>query len=160
MDTGHESTVEARCGMMDGEITSTVDRTEQPTKDNESNFGTGYGYQYGTQEGLIEICMNDKWWVFATEKALASSQLMIKSQASDEIISYNGKEYLKSELCDATLQWLELSEQERMLSSYFPPEFMIFEGTWGITLTAENITPTCVTVKCMPFFDMQIWDIQ
>ena len=33
MDTGHESTVEARCGMMDGEITSTVDGTEQPTKD-------------------------------------------------------------------------------------------------------------------------------
>ena len=68
MDTGHESTVEARCGMMDGEITSTVDGTEQPTKDNESNFGTGYGYQYGTHEGLIEIYMNDKWWVFATEK--------------------------------------------------------------------------------------------
>ena len=71
------------------------------------------------------------------------------TEASDEIISYNGKEYLKSELCDATLQWLELSEQERMLSSYFPPEFMIFEETWGITLTAENITPTCATVKCI-----------
>lgn len=77
MDTGHESTVETRCGMMDGEITSTVDKTEKPTKDNESNFGTGYGYQYGTQKGLIEIYMNDKWWVFATEKALASSQLMV-----------------------------------------------------------------------------------
>ena len=76
MDTGHESTVEARCGMIDGEITSTVDGTKQPTKDNESNFGTGYGYQYGT-EGTIEIYMNDKWWVFATEKALASSQLMV-----------------------------------------------------------------------------------
>lgn len=77
LDTGHESTVEARCGMMDGEITSTVDGTEKPTKDNESNFGTGYGYQFGSQEGLIEIYMNDKWWVFATEKVLASSELMI-----------------------------------------------------------------------------------
>ena len=77
LDTGKESTVEARCGMMDGEITSTVDGTEKPTKDNESNFGTGYGYQFGSQEGLIEIYMNDKWWVFATEKVLASSELMI-----------------------------------------------------------------------------------
>ena len=29
-----------------------------------------------------------------------------------------------------------------------PPEFMIFDETWGITLTAENITPTSATIKC------------
>jgi hypothetical protein len=143
MDTGHESTVEARCGMMDGQITSTVDGTKQPTKDNESNFGTGYSYQYGT-EGTIEIYMNDKWWIFATEEA----RQKIQFPTSEETISYNGKEYKKSELCDATLHWLELSEQERMLSSYMPPEFMIFEETWGITLTAENVTPTSATIKC------------
>lgn len=148
MDTGHESSVEARCGVMDGTIDSEVGANEKPTKDNQSNFGTGYGYQYGSHEGLIEVYMNDKWWVFATEKALASSQLMIDSEASEETITYNGKEYKKSELCDATLHWLELSEQERMLSSYMPPEFMIFEETWGITLTAENITPTSATIKC------------
>lgn len=62
---------------MDGEITSEVDGSEKPTKDNQSNFGTGYGYQYGSQEGIIEINMNEKWWVFATEKVLASSELMI-----------------------------------------------------------------------------------
>ena len=72
-----------------------------------------------------------------------------RTSTSEEIISYNGKEYLKSELCDATLHWLELSEQERMLSSYMPPEFMIFDETWGITLTAENITPTSATIRCI-----------
>lgn len=77
LDTGHESTAEARCGMMDGEITSEVDGSEKPTEDNQSNFGTGYGYQYGSQEGIIEIYMNDKWWVFATEKVLTSSELII-----------------------------------------------------------------------------------
>ena len=73
----------------------------------------------------------------------------IINETIEETITYNGKEYLKSELCDATLQWLELSEQERMLSSYLPPEFVIIEETWGITLTAENITPTGVTVICI-----------
>ena len=68
LTTGMESSVEARCGVMDGEITSTVDGTEKPTKDNESNFGTGYGYQYGPREGTIEIFMNEKWWIFATEE--------------------------------------------------------------------------------------------
>lgn len=79
LDMGHESTVEVRCGVMDGEITSTVDANETPSEDNQSNFGTGYGYQYGPQDGIIEIYRNKKWWVFATEKVLASSELIIDS---------------------------------------------------------------------------------
>ena len=62
-DTGRESTVSERCGNMDGKITSTVDGTEIPTEDNQSNFGSGFGYQYGTND-TIEIYMNEKWFVF------------------------------------------------------------------------------------------------
>ena len=62
-DTGRESTISARCGNMDGEITSTVDETEIPTEDNQSNFGSGFGYQYGADD-TIEIYMNEKWFVF------------------------------------------------------------------------------------------------
>ena len=69
LDTGHESKIEARCGVMDGEITSRVDGSKQPTVDDQSNFGTGYGYQYGATEGTIELFMNGKWWIFATEEA-------------------------------------------------------------------------------------------
>lgn len=68
LDTGLESTVEYRCGVMDGTITSTVDGSETPTVDGQSNFGAGYGFQYGPAEGTIEIYMNEKWWVFATEE--------------------------------------------------------------------------------------------
>lgn len=69
LDTGYESTVVRKCGVMDGEITSSVESWEKPTEDNQSNFGTGYGYQYGATEGTIEICMNEKWWIFAAEEA-------------------------------------------------------------------------------------------
>ena len=62
-DTGKESTIDWRCGNMDGEITSTVDGTEIPTEDNQSNFGSGFGYQYGADD-TIEIYMNEKWFVF------------------------------------------------------------------------------------------------
>lgn len=62
-DTGRESTVSGRCGNMDGEITSTVDGTEIPTEDNQSNFGSGFGYQYGSDD-TIEVHMNEKWFVF------------------------------------------------------------------------------------------------
>ena len=147
LHTGIESAVEARCGVMDGEIISEVDGNEKPIEDNQSNFGTGYGYQYGSLEGTIEIFMNDKWWVFATEEVRQKLQFPEDSK-KEEIITYNGNEYKKSELCNVTLHWLELSEQERMFSSYMPPEFMIFEETWGITLTVENITPTSAIIKC------------
>lgn len=69
LDTGRESSVMARCGMMDGEITSQVAGSEVPAIDDQSNFGTGYRYQYGTMEGTIDIYMNGKWWIFATEEA-------------------------------------------------------------------------------------------
>lgn len=46
--------VDGRCGVTDGEITSTVDGSETPTEDNQSNFGTGFEYQYGSED-TIEI---------------------------------------------------------------------------------------------------------
>lgn len=68
LDTGHNNTDIRKCGTPDGEITSEVDGSERPTVDNQSNFGTGYGYQYGATEGTIEIYMNEKWRIFATEE--------------------------------------------------------------------------------------------
>lgn len=72
-DTGKESTVSGRCGNMDGEITSTVEGSEIPTENNQSNFGTGFGYQYG-EDNTIEIYMNEKWFIFEyrEEKAVGS----------------------------------------------------------------------------------------
>lgn len=61
--TGRESELMGRCGTMDGEIESTVAVSEKPRKDNESNFGTGYGYQY-TAEGTIEVLIDQQWIVF------------------------------------------------------------------------------------------------
>lgn len=63
-DAGRESSIVARCGMMDGEITASVAASEIPVMDDQSNFGTGYGYQYGVGEGTIELYINGKWWVF------------------------------------------------------------------------------------------------
>lgn len=78
--TGYENNSMQRCGMMDGEITSTVDTNEIPTKDNQSNFGIGYSYQYGTT-GKIEIYRNDTWQIFATEEVW--KQLQLQSQETD-----------------------------------------------------------------------------
>lgn len=71
-DTGYESSVTGRCGNMDGTIDSECAGSELPKIDNQGNFGTGYGYQYGPLEGTIEILINEEWRVFATEKVKAT----------------------------------------------------------------------------------------
>ncbi len=54
-DAGRESTVSGRCGVMDGEITSAVAGTEVPAADDQSNFGSGYGYQWGPEEDQLAL---------------------------------------------------------------------------------------------------------
>ena len=63
-DTGRESTLTGRCGVLDGEITSAVSSQEVPSEENQSNFGTGFGYQIGPEPGTIEVYLNGKWMVF------------------------------------------------------------------------------------------------
>ena len=96
LDTGHESTIEARCGVMDGEITSQVDGSKQPTVDDQSNFGTGYGYQYGVTKGTIELFMNGKWWVFATEEARQKIQFPSIEDEPSKFYLTIGSEGVKS----------------------------------------------------------------
>ena len=53
-DTGYVSSMPG-CGNMDGEITSTVDETDLPEENNQSNFGSGYQYQRSSEDQLIVV---------------------------------------------------------------------------------------------------------
>lgn len=64
VDAG-ESDIEGRCGMMDGSIDSFVESGKYPEKDNQSNFGSGYGYQY-VGEGSIDVNIDGQWIRFET----------------------------------------------------------------------------------------------
>ena len=63
-DTGRESTVDGRCGNMDGEITSSVPSWQQPEEDGQSNFGSGFGYQVGPEPNTLELYQDGHWLVF------------------------------------------------------------------------------------------------
>ena len=66
-DTG-EINKNMTCGTMDGKILTTVDAKEMPKKDNESNFGTGYEYQIGGEDGSITVKIDDKCLIFKEVK--------------------------------------------------------------------------------------------
>lgn len=80
MSTGTESTNSGRCGVMDGEITSQVGENTVPTENDQSNFGTGYGYQYGSFEGILEVEIDGRWMVFSTEKVLTQSETLLMEE--------------------------------------------------------------------------------
>ena len=126
-DTGRESTVTGRCGVMDGEITSAVDRTEVPSENNQSNFGAGYGYQWGPEEGTLEVCMDGKWLVFE------------RQYVDDNRVYFAGRWHDKSGLSEDTLRWLAwyngLSEEEQACISAVPSDLL---DESGISRTEET----------------------
>lgn len=66
-----------RCGNMDGQITSEVGRFETPVQNNQSNFGTGYDYQYGDSDS-IEVYMpynapDEMHWLIFSKKDASSA---------------------------------------------------------------------------------------
>ena len=114
-DTGKESTISGRCGVMDGEITSSVDGSEIPTKDNQSNFGTGFEYQYGA-DNTIEIFMNEKWIVFEQREGDGSK------------VRYGDRMVDAEDLSKETLEWLDwynsLPEEQQLAVSFVPSDLI------------------------------------
>ncbi|MDE7248140.1 MAG: hypothetical protein K2N43_09670 [Lachnospiraceae bacterium] len=66
-DTEKESPQHYHCGLVHGAITSTVDGSEMPTEDDQSNFGTDYGYCYIMGGDAVELNMNEKWILFVCQ---------------------------------------------------------------------------------------------
>ncbi len=124
-DTGKESAISGRCGVMDGEITSTVDGSEIPTEDNQSNFGTGFEYQYGAAN-TIEIFMNEKWIVFEQREGTGN-----QVRYGERMVDTDG-------LSEETLEWLDwynsLPEEQQLAVSFVPPD--LFEES-GLVKTED-----------------------
>ena len=128
-DTGKESSIDGRCAMMDGEISSSVDGSEIPTEDDQSNFGTGYGYQYGADD-TIELLINEKWIVFEA-RAGKGSQVRFGDRWID-----------RDSLSQETLEWLVwyngLSEIDQLAVSAIPADLLEASGISG-TEDAEAV---------------------
>ena len=66
-DTGTVSGTDAKAAP-DGTMTSPVDSGSFPTEDGQSNYGTGYAYRYGSENGTLEVQIDGEWWIFAVNQ--------------------------------------------------------------------------------------------
>ena len=120
-DTGRTSSRTDRSNEMDGEITSTVDGSEKPMENNQSNFGSGYPYQLG-EDDTIEVYMNGKWEIFEYRSGDGS------------LIRYQDKWYSQGDLSEETIEWLHwynsLSKEEQRSVSAVPSDLydLIYPG--------------------------------
>lgn len=62
VDTGFQNAM-VSCGTPDGQIKTTVDGTEKPKEDDESNFGKGYSYQTWDEQ-YVNVQIDNKWILF------------------------------------------------------------------------------------------------
>ncbi len=109
LDTGLVSD-EPRCGMMDGEISSSVENWERPAEDGQSNFGSGCGWQYGHESGTVEVNVDGQWRVF--------------QKRSEMRVRYLDSWFDAADISDETLSWLlwfnSLDEAEQLCVSFTP----------------------------------------
>ena len=116
--TGEDSIVSGRCGNMDGTITSAVDGSEYPAEDNQSNFGTGAGYQYGPEKDTIEVCMaegngENRWIVFKKRphSEMAPKEIegvtMKVSHVTDRLVTVVFENDTDKEIETGEMFWLE-----------------------------------------------------
>ena len=82
-DTGFLSSM-VGCGNMDGKITTSVESTQLPAKDDEANFGKGYGYQFGADDTLL-VYWDDEPHIFRTYIAVADG--FQEMSAGDYVVS-------------------------------------------------------------------------
>lgn len=81
-DTGFVSSMPSY-GAVDGEIVSTVDSTEMPSENDQSNFGSGYQYQRISEDQIIVI-INGKRIIFRNTEPNDTS-------IPTEVINFNAK---------------------------------------------------------------------
>lgn len=66
LDTGKQVSVEVDDSVIIGEINSSVDQSEKPTEEGQSNFGS-IGSKYAYYEENIVVLINNKWILFEKE---------------------------------------------------------------------------------------------
>ena len=79
IETGKEGDQNRLCGTPDGIISTTVSINNTPTQENQSNFGTGFGYQR-TCDCEIDVLIDGKWQVFQTKEGHKNTSILAPPQ--------------------------------------------------------------------------------
>ena len=156
-DSGLVSEMTPRCGTMDGNLKKTVKENEIPLKSGEANFEVK-GYQHATSK-TKEVNIDGDWVIFKKYDNYGKSLDGLK-------YGYYIKGHLNNAATDSEMIVLSSYADvtfndiyDSLLSSQYPSETpkgaihfnYINADKWGITLHADDVTPSGMTLKIEQF---------
>lgn len=148
-DTG-EINKNMTCGTMDGKILTTVDAKEMPKKDNESNFGIGYEYQIGGEDGSITVEIDDKCLIFkeVKEEEKTEDKKDEKKEEKKEEASEKNIKVLKTDNFDEleTTKLDAIIKLHDMFAAYTKDDYIVGENA---ILDAIPFSEYMITLKNM-----------
>lgn len=126
-DTGKESTITARCGVLDGKIETNIEANKIPTENNQANFEGNYGYQFA-MDNSIELQIDNKWIVFE-EKTQITTALTLEDEIESNAI-----------WCGTfQLIWNDLKNDLAKQDIIFTPQLKVVENLNKQTFTSNDI---------------------
>lgn len=156
-DSGLVSDMTSRCGNLDGKLKKTVSDNEIPIKTGDSNF-EAEGYQHATSI-TKEVNIDGEWIIFKKYKHLPDKLLdyrycfYIKGQMNNAAV--NSEMVVLTDNTDVTfddviapmLSHVKADEKNYRISH----ENIVSGDKWGLSLYAENVTKTGMTIKFEQF---------
>ncbi len=150
-DTGEASDNISRCGTLDGSLLNVADEFEIPKKDDGSNFGpthtTYFGYQIGFDEYHVEVPIDGGWKIFRkiTDPEFDENKYKYCMYLKGTMPSAAAETEMIVLANDKELDFGKVTKS--MFSSHLSDhidKYVIFPSgeDLGITLSAENVTPT------------------
>ena len=96
-----------RCGVMDGQITSTVDKGVFPEENDQSNFGTGFGYQINS--AVVDVYIDGEWIMFTPADREINIDREWESQKAIPLLTITSDKYtgVAYELFSSSMTWSE-----------------------------------------------------
>ena len=130
-----------------------------------SNISVNFNFIIGQ---TIEITYDGMIAESYPAQIFGTKNVELVNNNDENIVEFGGKKYSIDELSEQTLNWLKMTEEQRMLSSYYPPEFIVkddindadnIQEQWGITLEAQNVTPSGLTIACHQLGGTDIFEL-
>ncbi len=102
LDTGKEMPSEIDESAIIGKVVSSVDGTEKPTEDGQTNFGL-VGAEYARFEDNIVVFMNNKWFLF--EKEIIPDEVTINLNKKNDSTGMYEEVIVKTKDNEKTFAW-------------------------------------------------------
>lgn len=155
-DTGISDDTFGRCGTLDGELKKSAKENEIPQKTGEANF-EAEGYQ-NTTSITKEVCIDGEWIIFkkydADEETLRGLKYCYYIKGRLNNAAKDSEMVVLSDYADVSFA----DVNGIMLSSQYPYSAKgavhfnyIGSDNWGLTLYAEDVTKTGMTVRFEQF---------